>query len=140
MHHVSKIDHDAAQTPELYIGHSTGFRRSTYVDRDAGSVHMGTGISTLDPDGMIQPHVHAFEETFYVLEGCLLVQIGDHAYTLNSGYFGLIPTGTKHAWRTAGDVPARWLEMQAPQPRTPDYGRDTFFVGAMCQPKPTRRI
>ncbi|MBC7811116.1 MAG: cupin domain-containing protein [Burkholderiales bacterium] len=131
MHHVSKIDHAAAQTPELYRGHSTGFQRATYVDRSAGSLHMGTGIVTLDSAGEIEPHVHAFEETFYILEGCVLVQIGDQSYTLTSGYFGLIPTGTKHAWRSAGDVPARWLEMQAPQPRTPDYGRDTYFVGSV---------
>jgi mannose-6-phosphate isomerase-like protein (cupin superfamily) len=28
-----------------------------------------------------------------------------------------------------GDQPARWLEMQSPQPRAAAYGRDTFFVG-----------
>jgi hypothetical protein len=45
------------------------------------------------------------------------------------GDFGLISTGVKHAWRNAGDKPAQWLEMQAPQPRPLDYGRDIFFVG-----------
>jgi quercetin dioxygenase-like cupin family protein len=129
MHHVSKIDAAAAQTPELYQPHSTGFRRATYVDRAAGSVHMGTGICLLDPAGMIAPHVHAFEETFYVLEGSPTVQIGDQAYALKPGHFGLIGTGVKHGWRCSGGQTARWLEMQSPQPRTPDAGRDTFFVG-----------
>ena len=54
MHAVSKIDPAAAQTPQLYQPHSIGFRRATYVDRAMGSVHMGTGICFLDPNGAIQ--------------------------------------------------------------------------------------
>ncbi|MFN8452873.1 MAG: cupin domain-containing protein, partial [Anaerolineae bacterium] len=105
------------------------FRRATYADRAAGSVHMGTGVCSLLPSGTIDPHIHAFEETFYILEGSVVVQIGDAAYLLKPGHFGLIGTGVKHAWRAVGDQPVRWLEMQSPQPRAPSAGRDTFFVG-----------
>lgn len=129
MHHVSKINGAAAQTPKLYEKHSTHFRRATYVDRAVGSVHMGTGICFLGPKGVIQPHLHSFEESFYILEGSVIAQIGERAYTLGRGHFGLISTGVRHAWRNAGDQPIRWLEMQAPQPRPFEYGRDTFFVG-----------
>jgi mannose-6-phosphate isomerase-like protein (cupin superfamily) len=129
MHHVSKIDPARAQTPAGYQKHSTGFRRATYVDRAAGSVHMGTGICYLERSGVIEPHVHSFEETFMILDGNPIVQIGEQAYTLKPGHFGLVSTGVRHAWRNAGDQTARWLEMQAPQPRPADYGRDTFFVG-----------
>jgi quercetin dioxygenase-like cupin family protein len=129
MHHVSKLDYAAAQTPPEYQPHSSGFRRATYVDLAVGSVHMGTGVCTLDAAGDINPHIHSFEETFYILEGSINVQIGDHAYTLRPGHFGLIGTGVSHGWRNNGDQPARWLEMQAPQPRSLDYGRDTFFIG-----------
>jgi quercetin dioxygenase-like cupin family protein len=129
MHHVSRIDPTAAQTPQSYQQHSDGFRRATYVDRGVGSVHMGTGICFLEPSGMVEPHIHSFEETFYILEGSLVVQIGEQTYALGPGHFGLIATGTPHGWRCTSNQPARWLEMQAPQPRTADYGRDTFFVG-----------
>lgn len=129
MHYVTTINPSSAHTPEIYQGHSTGFRRATYVDHAAGSVHMGTGICYLEPGGIIQPHLHSFEETFYILEGQVIAQIGDEAYLLGPGHFGLIGTGITHAWRCAGNGPASWLEMQAPQPRTPDYGRDTFFIG-----------
>jgi len=128
MHYVSKLDEAAAQTPEAYQEHSLGFRRATYVDRAMGSVHMGTGICALDGSGKVDFHVHSFEETFYVLEGTPAVQIGEQAYLLGPGHFGMIGTGVKHAWRNPGQAPARWLEMQAPQPRPLDYGRDTFFV------------
>jgi mannose-6-phosphate isomerase-like protein (cupin superfamily) len=129
MHYVSKIDTSSAETPSLYERCSSGFRRAAYVERAMGSVHMGTGICYLDADGFIQPHLHSFEESFYILEGNIIVQIADQAYLLSPGHFGLISTGIKHAFRNAGDQPARWLEMQAPQPRPVDYGRDTFFVG-----------
>jgi mannose-6-phosphate isomerase-like protein (cupin superfamily) len=128
MHHVSRIDEAAARTPQLYENHSTGFRRATYVDHTMGSVHMGVGICYLDGGGAIEPHLHSFEESFYVLEGTLTAQIGDNRYSLNSGNYGLIGTGVRHALRNGATGRARWLEMQAPQPRRVDYGRDTFFV------------
>jgi mannose-6-phosphate isomerase-like protein (cupin superfamily) len=128
MHSVSKIDEAAATTPEVYQAHSTGFRRATYVDRAMGSVHMGVGVCFLEANGSIQPHVHSFEESFYILEGAVTVQIAHKSSVLGPGNFGLIPTGTKHAFRNHGEQPARWLEMQAPQPRAASYGRDTFFM------------
>jgi len=128
MHFVSKIDPSLASIPALYEQGSTGFRRVSYADRVMGSVHMGTGICFLDANGAIRPHLHSFEESFYILDGSLLLQIGERAYSLGPGHFGLISTGVPHSWRNAGEQPARWLEMQAPQPRPLDYGRDTFFV------------
>ena len=129
MHFVSKIDPSFAKTPQLYEQNSSGFRRATYVDRVMGSVHMGTSICYLDARGVLQPHLHSFEESFYILEGSPIVQIGEQTYQLGPGNFGLISTGVWHAFRNAGNQPARWLEMQAPQPRAMDYGRDTFFIG-----------
>jgi mannose-6-phosphate isomerase-like protein (cupin superfamily) len=129
MHYVSKIDEASARTPMLYAQHSLGFRRATYVDRAMGSVHMGVGICFLDPNGVVQPHVHSFEESFYILEGSVIVDSGGKSCTLGPGDFGLISTGVRHSWRNASDRRARWLEMQAPQPRPVDYGRDTFFTG-----------
>jgi mannose-6-phosphate isomerase-like protein (cupin superfamily) len=129
MHAVSTIDLSSAQTPEAYRNHSSGFRRAGYVDRAVGSVHMGTSICTFDASGSVATHLHSFEETFYVLDGSLIVQIGDRSYQIGPGMFGLIATGTPHSFRNASSQPTRWLEMQAPQPRPLDYGRDTFFPG-----------
>lgn len=129
MHFVSKIDSSMAQTPKIYEQGSVGFRRAAYVERAMGSVHMGTGICYLDANGVIQPHLHSFEESFYILEGSLTLQMGERAYLLGPGDFGLISTGVLHSWRNGAGQTARWLEMQAPQPRLLEYGRDTFFVG-----------
>jgi mannose-6-phosphate isomerase-like protein (cupin superfamily) len=89
---------------------------------------MGVGVCLLEPGGAIQPHLHAFEESFYLLEGELQLEAGGQTHSLSSGDFGLISTGAPHAWRNPGGQAARWLEMQAPQPRPLEYGRDTFFV------------
>jgi mannose-6-phosphate isomerase-like protein (cupin superfamily) len=129
MHFVSKIDPQAAGTPKAYEQGSSGFRRAAYVDRAMGSVHMGTGICYLEADGVIQPHLHSFEESFYILEGSLIARVGEQSHVLGPGDFGLVSTGVAHGWRNIGQQPARWLEMQAPQPRPIDYGRDTFFIG-----------
>ncbi len=132
MHHVSRVSESTAQTPKLYEKHSTGFRRATYVDRAMGSVHMGVGVCYLEPAGTIRAHFHSFEESYYILEGHVTLQIGEKSHTLAPGNYGLIPTGVHHEWRhvwtNPGDQPAKWLEMQAPQPRPLEYGRDTFFV------------
>src|SRR5579875_610742 len=134
MHHVSRIQESGAQTPAGYAAHSRGFRRATYVDRSTGSVHMGTGICFLAPGGVIEPHLHSFEESFYLLEGSLEAEIGGGKHELVPGNFGLIPTGTPHTFHNRGGAPARWLEMQAPQPRPLEYGRDTFFVNGTANP------
>lgn len=133
MHYVSRIQEAGARAPEGYAAHSTGFRRVTYVDRAIGSVHMGVGVCFLAPGGAIEPHLHSFEESFYLLEGNLEAEIGGSRHTLAPGNFGLIPTGIPHAIRNTGGAPARWLEMHAPQPRLLEYGRDTFFVNGTSQ-------
>ncbi len=85
-----------------------------------GSVHMGTGICFLDAAGAIQPHLHSFEESFYILEGTVAVEIGEKTHTLGPGNFGLIPTGTAHSWKNAGSIPRpAGLEMQARRSRGP---------------------
>jgi mannose-6-phosphate isomerase-like protein (cupin superfamily) len=127
MHTVSKIDDAGAQTPRRYEGHSAGFRRSTFVDRAMGSVHMGVGVCFLAPDGHVSKHLHSFEESFYILEGRVAVEAGDRTQELGAGDFGLIPTGLPHAFRNSNGAAARWLEMQAPQPRPLEYGEDTWF-------------
>ena len=140
MHFVSKIDTSTAHTPKLYEQGSSGFRRATYVDRAMGSVHMGTGICYLDANGVIQPHLHSFEESFYILDGNVIVQIGEEAYQLGPGNFGLISTGLPHSWRNVSEQPVRWLEMQAPQPRPLDVWtryilrrwRSTYRSEASC--------
>src|SRR5262249_640119 len=97
------------------------------VDRAMGSVHMGVGICLLDVGGVIQPHVHSFEESFYILDGSVSLEVGNVSSALGPGDFGLIGTGIRHSWKNVGDRRVRWLEVPAPQPRPIEYGQDSFF-------------
>ena len=127
MHFVSRIDFTGAASPNLYRGHCSGLTRFGYVDRAAGSVHMGVGVCALGDGGSVERHLHSFEESFYLLEGRAVLEAGGKTRELGPGNFGLIRTGVPHAW--SSETGARWLEMQAPQPRAEGEGRDTFFVG-----------
>ena len=62
------------------------------------------------------PHVHdQHTDAFYVLEGQLTFEIGrEHeTITLSPGGFLAVPPGVAHAFRIAGNRPARWLTIHA---------------------------
>ena len=114
--------------PAEYGGHSTGFQRWAMVD-DTGTaaVQTGFGLCRLEGEGSIDPHVHSFEESVFVLEGELICETADAAVRMVPGDYGLVPLGVEHVWRNTGSSPARWADMLAPQPRT-RHGGDTYFV------------
>jgi quercetin dioxygenase-like cupin family protein len=64
-------------------------------------------------------HVHQHAEAFYVLEGELTFQVGAEreTVTLGAGGFVAVPPGVAHSYGTAGDQPARWLVIHAPDGR-----------------------
>jgi quercetin dioxygenase-like cupin family protein len=135
MHHFGRFDENTLASSPLYLGHSEGYRQSELVSRSVGSVHTGLSMNELAAGGSIDPHVHAFEEGFYILGGEAIVTIGGTAYRLAAGDYGALKVGTPHAWRAAGSSPVRWLQMAAPQPKPPGAERDTFFLrGGLAAP------
>src|SRR5262245_38533684 len=128
MHHFGHFDAAAFADDPVYGGHSEGYRQTPLVDHAAGSVHPGLSIAEVAPGGTIAPHVHSYEESFYILSGEAILGIGDHAYRVGAGDFGALKVGIVHGWRAAGSTPVRWLQMAAPQPKPPGRERDTFFL------------
>jgi len=45
------------------------------------------------------PHVHPWDEAYYVLEGAIDVVTGDRTQTIGQGEFMFIPGGTPHTFR-----------------------------------------
>ena len=133
--HVDRIDWTRASAPSGYDTHSKGFARQTLIDGDMGSTHMGFGACELEPGGHVSTHLHSFEESFFVLEGRVLLTMHNETVELGPEHCGLIPVGVAHAW-SAADENARWLEMHAPRPRVPAEGRpaDTFFLAEAAPP------
>jgi quercetin dioxygenase-like cupin family protein len=134
MHFYGHFDEQAFGVSPIYQAHSDGYRAADLVSRAAGSVHTGLSMNELAPGGRVHPHVHSFEEGFYLLSGEAVVEIEREAHRLRAGDFGAIKVGTRHAWRAVGPAPARWLQMAAPQPKPPGAERDTFFVGGGWTP------
>src|SRR5579872_4957271 len=63
----------------------------------------------------LPPHVHHQEdEAAYVLEGRLLVRVGETERLVGPGEFVLLPRGTVHAQRNPGPVPVRFLMLLIP--------------------------
>jgi len=134
LRHLVALAADARyEVPAEFDGHSRGHTRWSVVGPDLGSVHMGFGICALAPDGAVDRHLHSFEESFFVLEGEVVIETPEGAFRLVVGDYGVVPVGVPHAWRNDGDTPARWAEMLAPQGRSGD-AVDTFFVAEPTTP------
>ena len=127
MHHFGHFDPAAFAEDPIYRAHSNGYKRAPLVDQTAGSVHTALSIAELAPGGTIAPHVHSYEESFYVLSGEAILRVNDQAYRVGPGDLGAFKVATVHGWRAAGSA-VRWLQMAAPQPNPPGKERDTFFV------------
>lgn len=129
-HLVRTVDQAAFTVPSAFAALSKGFRRWSIVNGETGSVHQEFNICELDPGGSIDAHVHTFEESIYVLDGELICETGDGAYSLAPGDYGVIQVTAPHAFRNGGSARARWAEMLAPQPRLEGEG-DVYAVDAL---------
>jgi len=127
MHSFGKFDASALGAHPVFAGHSQGYTHTWLVNHTTRSVHTGLSIDELAPGGTIAPHVHSFEEGFYILSGEAIVAINDQTYRLRRGDYGVVKVGALHAWRNAGSTPVRWFQMAAPQPKAAGKERDTFF-------------
>jgi quercetin dioxygenase-like cupin family protein len=117
-------------TPAAFAAHSTGFARTQLLGGRHGAIHTSTGLCDINPGGRIDPHVHSYEESFYVFSGNPTLDVGGQSIELAPDRCGVLPVGTAHAWRNTTGEPARFFEMQAPRAREDDDPAppDTFFV------------
>lgn len=128
MHHFGRFEPRALAAHPILADHSSGYRHAELINRSHGSVHHGLSIDELAPGGVIEPHVHSFEEGFYILSGRAVVTIDGSSVKLGAGDYGAMKVGTPHAWRAVGDETVRWLQVNAPQPKPAGAERDTFFL------------
>jgi mannose-6-phosphate isomerase-like protein (cupin superfamily) len=110
-----------------WAGGATGYRRCLAVGEDDHAVHTGFVINELDPGGSIPWHVHSFEESCYVVTGTAVIDTAEGSYRISEGGYGVVPIAMPHRWRNETQLPVRWVEMQAPGPRSA-YQEDTFLV------------
>ncbi|QYO64005.1 cupin domain-containing protein [Leptolyngbya sp. 7M] len=62
------------------------------------------------PGGGVPPHTHAIEEeSYYMLEGCMIMQVGDEELTIEPDDFAHVPAGVAHGYRNNSTQPVRFL-------------------------------
>ena len=137
-HVVHRANEAAYAVPAEFEGRTTGWERWAMVDHTTpGAVHTGFGECRIAPGGRVDRHVHSFEESFYVLEGTVVIETPEAAVELDPGDYGMIPIGVPHSWRNENTGVARWADCLAPQPR-PWFDGDTFFVPSMADQPPIK--
>jgi len=85
-----------------------------------GALHLDVGLVNLSPDERRDPEINPFEESFYVLEGRVVLQIAGQLHDLGPNDFGYVPVAAPHRWKNRADQPATLLRVRSPQPR--DFG------------------
>lgn len=88
-----------------------------FIGGEQGAIHLDVAVVTLEPAESHGPASNPFEESFYILEGGAILQLGGRLHDLKPDDFGYVPVGMPHRWenRTAG--PTRYLRVRSPQPR-----------------------
>jgi mannose-6-phosphate isomerase-like protein (cupin superfamily) len=125
-HVVKKSDVLEMVTPPEFEGRSRGYRGDLVVGEHTEAVHTGIRIAEIEPGGTVDTHLHSFEESFYVVEGDLVVDRPDGSFATSTGDYGLIPVGVPHAFRNVSATPVRFIEVKTPTPRE-RLGFDTYF-------------
>ncbi len=69
MHLVRRAADIVLAPHPVYHNHSQGYQIASLVDHTSGSVHTGLSMNHVAANGSISPHVHSYEEGFYILEG-----------------------------------------------------------------------
>lgn len=94
----------------------SGITVKMMVDSDLGAQLTTMFMVRYEPDGVIGPHDHPFEETYLFLEGEVEATFDGETYRLGPGDAAFAGVGCMHGFRPVGSGPVRWLETQAPQP------------------------
>lgn len=62
------------------------------------------------PGGFVPPHTHAEEEeSYYMLDGSMVMQFGTEEFAIAPGDFVYVPAGTVHGYKNTSDRPIRFL-------------------------------
>ncbi len=96
-----------------YWGPGDQLRFLVTGEETGGAIFIAEGLVL--PGGGPPPHIHSREdESFYLLEGTLTVQVGDKTLQALPGDFVFLPRGIAHTFRNTGQENARMLVTATP--------------------------
>lgn len=114
---MSGNSHSAALQPSE--GHSLNIWGVTFTfkvrGKDTSGAYAMFELTVPPGDRVLAVHRHDHtDESFYVLEGVLKLEIDGEEMTLNPGGFVMIPMGTVHSHGNGGNGPLRLLTIISP--------------------------
>jgi len=88
---------------------------------ETGSEHAILRVDGVPPGASMGPgpHIHEFDQIYYVLEGTLSVDIALQHYEAGPNTFIILPAGVVHTNGNEGNVDERHLVLITPHPTTP---------------------
>jgi quercetin dioxygenase-like cupin family protein len=126
------ISASSEQAQAIYVPAGTGRSYKSPIDQvtvfltgeqTGGALFMAE--ATVPPGCGNPPHIHDREdETFYLQEGTLTIQVGDKILNASPGDVAQLPRGVVHSFQNTGNVNAKFLVMAAPA------GLEKFFEEA----------
>lgn len=129
MHFVGRVDWSFLDHPFPSTATVSGLARKVLVGPEQGATHSELAIGGLAEGGWIARHVHAFEESLYLLEGEMLLELDRRVHHLVAGDYAVIPIGTPHTLLPPPGRSCRWLSMNTPPRRNPPRGApDTIYA------------
>ncbi len=87
-----------------------------FVDRSFGASHQSLFLIQYQPGAKIDPHDHAFEESYLIVSGRVRATADGQAFDLGPGDVIWTGVGCIHSFANLGEEPVRWIETQAPLP------------------------
>jgi quercetin dioxygenase-like cupin family protein len=109
----------------VYWGPGNQLRFLVTGAETGGAVFIAEGLVL--PGGGPPPHIHSREdESFYLLEGTLTVQVGGETLQPSPGDFVYLPRGIAHSFRNPGKENARMLVTATPA-GLEKYFEETFY-------------
>lgn len=130
------VDWAVVRAADVIVGRDGA---SGLVGAQQGAVHLDVALVGLGAGQLLDPEMNPFEESFYVLEGSVVLQMSGQLHELTTDDFGYIPVGMAHRWENRSQADARYLRVRAPQPR--DFGgvaRHTDLADLDKSVSPTR--
>lgn len=118
-----QVKHVPAGTGPAYCGPGDRITFLITGEETGGAFFMAEAY--VAPGGGPPPHVHSREdESFYLQQGTLALEIGGQSLTASAGDFVHIPRGVVHAFRNTGEETAKLLVVATPA------GLENFFAEA----------
>jgi mannose-6-phosphate isomerase-like protein (cupin superfamily) len=98
-------------------GELAGFALQPLASRRTGSEDIRMYAAQIQPGGRGPSwHIHDVDQMYFILGGCLTVEVAHKRYEAGPGSLVLLPAGVPHRNWNAGDEPERHLAMLVPEP------------------------